>query len=137
MGSRTASINRYKPRHHRGWRRARDRRRWVAGGSLEGMLAVIPSLPRPALSRLVHRAIDRIDEIDGDPDLEANDDELDGSMGEDEFCVHNANWRRHPGCPIADPPEDDTEDRCEAGDDGCSPFWLNGVRLWGYSFDVG
>lgn len=33
-------------------------------------LSVIPSLPRPLLSRLVARAIERLDELDGDPDLE-------------------------------------------------------------------
>lgn len=46
-------------------------------------LSAIPSLPRPLLSRLVARAIERLDELDGDPDF-----------------------------------EDDTEDRCLAGDDG-------------------
>lgn len=38
---------------------------------LDAMLAVIPSLPRPVLSRLVSRLIDRLDEIDPDPDAEA------------------------------------------------------------------
>lgn len=33
-------------------------------------LAIIPSLPRPVLSRLVARAIERMDEIDGDADAE-------------------------------------------------------------------
>jgi hypothetical protein len=36
-------------------------------------LSVIPSLPRPLLTRLVERAIERLDAMDGDPDLE--DDE--------------------------------------------------------------
>ena len=40
-------------------------------------LAVIPSLPRPLLSRLVQRAIERTSEIDGDPDLEVTDTEDD------------------------------------------------------------
>lgn len=34
------------------------------------MLAVIPSLPRAELARLTERMIDRMDQIDGDPDLE-------------------------------------------------------------------
>lgn len=33
-------------------------------------LSVIPSLPRPLLARLVERAIERLDEIDGDSDQE-------------------------------------------------------------------
>ena len=42
------------------------------------MLSAIPSLPRPILARLTARLIDRLDEIDGDPDLEDDD------PGEDE-----------------------------------------------------
>ncbi|WP_267395013.1 MULTISPECIES: hypothetical protein [unclassified Sphingomonas] len=34
------------------------------------LLAVLPSLPRAELARLTERMIDRMDEIDGDPDLE-------------------------------------------------------------------
>ncbi|MEJ7926371.1 hypothetical protein WG908_06310 [Sphingobium sp. AN641] len=84
------------------------------------MLAVIPSLPRPALARLVQHAIDRIDNIDGDPDVEPDGEELDGLLGEDDFHPQNALWLGYAGCPIADPDEDDSEDRCMAGDDGCA-----------------
>lgn len=37
-------------------------------------LAIVPSLPRPFLKRLIERAIDHLDELDGDPDLEDADD---------------------------------------------------------------
>ncbi len=37
---------------------------------MDAMLAAIPQFPRPALNRLVGRMIDRLDEMDGDPDLE-------------------------------------------------------------------
>lgn len=40
---------------------------------LDVLLSALPSLPRPVLSRLVARAIDRLDEMDGDPDLEDDD----------------------------------------------------------------
>lgn len=40
--------------------------------SAEQMLAAIPSLPRPVLVRLVHHMIDRLDELDGDADQEAD-----------------------------------------------------------------
>ena len=136
MASRAARIDGYKPRHYRGWRRNRDRRRWTAGGSLEGMLAVIPSLPRPALARLVQHAIDRMDDIDGDPDFGPDGDELDGSMAEDDFHPQNANWMGFPGCPLSDPAEDDDQDYCVAGDDGLAPVWINGRRHWGYGGDV-
>lgn len=42
--------------------------------SAEQMLAAIPSLPRPMLTRLVDHMIDRLDELDGDPDEENNGD---------------------------------------------------------------
>lgn len=73
---------------------------------LEALLSMIPSLPRQALDRLVERAIDHMDEQDGDTDVEANGDELDGSMGEDDFHHQSANWLAHPGCPVSDPGED-------------------------------
>lgn len=72
-------------------------------------LAVIPSLPRPLLSRLVSRAIERLDEIDGDPDLE--DDDPSGQCDEDEINTGLAFISAHgisldgPGCPISDPGE--------------------------------
>lgn len=42
--------------------------------SPEQMLAAIPSLPRPMLTRLVDQMIDRLDELDGDADDEDNSD---------------------------------------------------------------
>jgi hypothetical protein len=42
--------------------------------SAEQMLAAIPSLPRPMLARLVDQMIDRLDELDGDPDDEDSGD---------------------------------------------------------------
>ena len=60
------------PQRRPRWRRER-RRAWCRCGGLVGltsMLATIPSLPRAELARLTERMIDRMDEIDGDPDLE-------------------------------------------------------------------
>lgn len=61
------------------WRRS-PRRAWVRPDDLPGiwaLLSTIPSLPRAELARLTERMIDRMDEIDGDPDLETQheDDE--------------------------------------------------------------
>lgn len=67
-------------------------------------LSVIPSLPRPLLARLVERAMERLDEIDGDPDVELNGDELDGTCAEDEAGAElYARPFSGPGCPISDP----------------------------------
>jgi hypothetical protein len=72
------------------------------------MLAVIPSMPRPALARLVQQAIDRMDDLDGDPDFEPCGDELDSSNAEDEALALSAmqfrlDHHEGAGCPVADP----------------------------------
>ncbi len=57
---------------------------------------------RAVLAAVVEFLVNEIDLIDGDPDLEANGDELDGSMGEDDFCFHSTtDWGA--GCPVSDP----------------------------------
>lgn len=89
-------------RHQRQpWRR-RDPRPVPA--TISAMLATIPSLPRPMLDRLTAAMIDRMDMMDGDLDIEANGDELDGNNAEDEFMTHRpAGDIGMPGCPISDP----------------------------------
>lgn len=42
--------------------------RLEAAAPLDRLFAVLPSLPRPLLARLTARLIERLDEIDGDPD---------------------------------------------------------------------
>lgn len=71
-------------------------------------LAVIPSLPRPALERLVQRLIDRLDDMDG-PTEDIEDDDPAGMMDEDELTTGPGHYIEHgttfegPGCPLADP----------------------------------
>ena len=66
------------PNKARPWRRWK-RRRWTrpnAVPSPASLLAAIPSLPRATLARLTTAMIDRMDKLDGDPDLEdGHDDE--------------------------------------------------------------
>jgi hypothetical protein len=55
--------------------------------SADSLLAAIPSLPRAALARLTEWMIDRMDEIDGDPDLEdLREDWEDAHDQEQEEC---------------------------------------------------
>lgn len=70
-------------------------------------LSVIPSLPRPLLTRFVARAIERLDLEDGDSDLE------DATNAEDEGIAPKYHG---PGCPVADPGEeyDHREDEHDA-----------------------
>lgn len=63
----------------------------------------IPSLSRHDLEALTERLIDALDEMDGDPDVERNGDELDGTGAEDEECFLTEGCISFAGCPIADP----------------------------------
>lgn len=64
------------------WRRRQPRQAWARRDSrspVSIMLAAIPSLPRAELAQITMRIIDRMDIIDGDPDLEHLwDDDEDG-----------------------------------------------------------
>jgi hypothetical protein len=83
------------------------------GVDLEAALSVIPSLPRAVLERLVQRAIERLDDMDGDPDLECNGAE-DEWMGK--WWLR---WRSSgPGCPISDPGGGNVTDERHDGDEG-------------------
>jgi hypothetical protein len=63
------------------------------GGSatvpLAAMLATIPSLPRPLLGRLVTRMIDRMDELDGDADLETTGEDDEDTHDQEKEEAHN------------------------------------------------
>ncbi len=57
----------------------------------------LPALPRNAVHAMIERLIDWLDEQDGDPDLEPNRDEMDGSASEDESCATPiGRWRGPP-----------------------------------------
>jgi len=60
--------HRHWPRWHR--RRLRAWTRRDVAGSIPSILGTIPSFSRAELGRLTQHMIDRMDEIDGDPDLE-------------------------------------------------------------------
>jgi hypothetical protein len=70
------------------------------------LLAAIPSLPRAELARLTELMIDRMDEIDGDPEVELNGDELDCCGSNEEDTVHHSFG---PGDGLPGDP-DDAED---------------------------
>lgn len=62
--------------------------------------------PRRSVEQLIQKAIDALDELDGDPDLGPDGDELDGTGAEDDFCSQG-DGSFAPGCPLSDPGEDD------------------------------
>lgn len=92
-------------------------------------LALIPSLSRPRLERLVHTLIERMDEADGDPDIEANGDELDGINSEDDFWLFGSDGT--PGCIISDPDlgaDDEGEPDGDEADGSCIDDWPRGAK---------
>ena len=71
---------------------------------LDVLLSALPSLPRPLLARLTARLIDRLDEIDGDPDLEQTNDEGDPYFPQgDEYRQFQTLYGSGAGCPISCP----------------------------------
>lgn len=88
----------------------------------------LPRLTRSELEGVVELLIDRLDEVDGDADIEPDGDELDGTGGDDDFGQHG-NWLLGPGCPYADPGEDggDTEPT-NAGRVEAFPVFDNATR---------
>lgn len=73
MASKAPKATPYHPRHRRTWLRRPDRRRHQPPPTVAAMLTALPALRRPDLASIAHRAIDRMDEIDGDPDREEDD----------------------------------------------------------------
>jgi len=57
---------------------------------LATLLAAIPSLPRPLLARLTQQLIDRLDDMDGDPDREPEEDRC--SAGDDGCGPFGPKW---------------------------------------------
>ena len=76
----------------------------LAGPPMPHIARILSRCDRDEIETFIGAAIDLLDKFDGDPDFEANGDELDGLGAEDDFCSHNTDG---PGCPIADAGEDD------------------------------
>lgn len=97
----------------------------LAGGATALPLALlaqaIPMLSRNDLEALTERLIDYLDDMDGDTDLSPNGDELDGSLGEDDFCGHNGNVLAFPGCPLSDPDMAVDDEDCDDIDQDHEP----------------
>lgn len=62
-------------------------------------LSVIPSLPRPVLVQFVARAIEWLDELDGDPNEEDATDLEDEGLGD---RVRDFALQSGPGCETSD-----------------------------------
>lgn len=89
-------------------------------------------LDRPALEAVAQAAIDRLDDMDGDPDMEDNDpagqcDEDGVNTGDRVFYLHGVP-HDGPGCPIADTGVGDHDDN----DHGwCGHFGIDQSHLVG------
>lgn len=78
---------------------------------------ILSRFDRDQLAAFISVAIDLLDVADGDPDVELNGDEKDGSLGEDDFHDRSETWSGMPGCPVSDPPEADGDERDGNGDE--------------------
>jgi hypothetical protein len=81
--------------------------------SRNSLAAHFARLTREQLAEIADVAIQCLDDADGDSDVEANGDELDGTAGEDDFYPHSG-WFGAAGCPISDPGGDTTDEHGEA-----------------------
>lgn len=91
MASKAPRARAYQPRRDRTWRRRRDNRQPQPVPTLAALLTVIPGLSRPELARLVQRMIDRMDEMDGDPDFEDSNDR-EAHDGDDQGDISWPEW---------------------------------------------
>lgn len=90
----------------------------VQPDQLAPVLSMIPSLPRPVLARLVASMIDRMDAIDGDPDLE------DSEASESHVSPTGRQLRDMRWWPTDDDEEaGDREPIDEREPDNCTPTW--------------
>lgn len=70
-------------------------------GPVEFALAAMMNASRRQLEAIIAAGIERLDELDGDADLEANGEEADGNGLEDEFGFIPVS-DGGAGCPVAD-----------------------------------
>lgn len=76
MASRAPAPRRAAQRpQRRPWTRSEVRRASTSPAQLEALLIVLPSFPRATITLAVDRMIERLDQIDGDPDFEDDDDD--------------------------------------------------------------
>lgn len=78
-----------------------------AGDRLGAVVSLAAYLDSSELGAAIDALIARLDAAAGDPDLEANGDELDGNLSEDDVMHHGGSFA---GCPVSDPGEDDDAD---------------------------
>lgn len=83
---------------------------------LPNVTRILARFQRPQIEAFITIAIDLLDTIDGDSEVEANGDETDHMGSEDDYNPASHRFDG-PGCPLSDPGEDNDSDFCTAGDD--------------------
>lgn len=93
----------------------------VTAPAVPPIALAIAHLHRDQLADLIAAAIDLLDAIEPDSDLEPNGDELDGDHdAEDEFTLHAP---QGPGCPLADPDMAVDDEAIDDLNQCVDPFW--------------
>ena len=88
------------------------------GAPPPAVMAILSRFDRDQLHGFIAVALELVDTLDGDPDLEDSDE--DGQCSEDEISTNlHAQWGEGAGCGIGDPGEQDDHGGCEH--DGTEP----------------
>jgi hypothetical protein len=103
---------------------------------LPAVTRILGRFSRPQMEGFIAVAIDLLDTLDGEPDLEASGDEQDAAWPERAGAGNRFRLRADfEDGEDDDPEEDDSQDLCLAGDDGCGAVYQHGVLHWGASQD--
>lgn len=106
--------------------------------TLELLLSAIPTLPRSIVEQLAERLVDRLDELDGDPDDEESDLEDSFAFSGTALGLIESLWSG-PGCELTDPGGGDVGDEGEQevartvavyGVDQTRPDWAPPGYAW-------
>jgi hypothetical protein len=88
------------------------------------------------IAAAVEELIDTLDVIGGDPDVEPNGDELDGSNAEDEIGNHHCNNADvGAGCPISDPDSAVDDRPCDDINMDLEPDHDREIETWSHWLD--
>ncbi|MDF8335864.1 hypothetical protein [Novosphingobium cyanobacteriorum] len=98
--------------------------RFPVPAQMPTVVQILSRFDRPTVEAFLSVAIDLLDAMDPDPDVELNGDEFDHNNGEDEEYGGGSNrplpWGG-PGCPISDPDSAIDDRECDDVDQDLEP----------------
>lgn len=98
--------------------------RFPSQAQMPAVVKILARFDRPTVEAFLSVAIDLLDAMDPDPDVELNGDEFDHDNGEDEGhggCANRPLPWGGPGCPISDPDSAIDDRECDDVDQDLEP----------------